>query len=319
MDRLPALGTDVRGVLSPTMRIYTELLQQNASALKSIAEGRKTYQYGQHPRQNLDVYTPKESSAESPVILWAHGGGLVAGDKNLSIPGDLVYTNVGYFFASRGFTTIVINYRLVNTHDARFPSGGEDIAAAIEWITQHFQGQKRDLFGLGNSAGGIHWSTFLFHRAFQNTLKKVTTNDGIRLRGVTLLSVPFDFFKAPTDRAKVLQSYYGDDVAGLCPYGLMSRADDSVWDSLERAQVQICVGSVSLDPEDEVLSPVRRFVSTWKSKRSSSPAPKLVVSTWEGHNHISPFLALGTDIEREEAWGFDLIEWMRGICEGLAN
>jgi hypothetical protein len=99
----------------------------------------------------------------------------------------------------------------------------------------------------------------------------------------------------------------------------MYLADDSVWEPLERGKVQIHVGSVSLDPEDEILSPVRCFISTWRNKRSSSPAPGLVVSTWGGHNHISPFLALGTDIAREESWGNDLVEWMRGEIEGSAN
>ncbi|KAF4425168.1 alpha beta-hydrolase [Fusarium acutatum] len=319
MDRLPALGTDIKDVLSPTLQIYTELLQQNASAIHSVSKERETHQYGQHPRQNLDIYTPKVNLANSPIILWAHGGGLVAGDKNLRISGDLVYSNAGYFFASRGFTAVVINYRLVNTHDAKFPSGGEDIAEAIEWITKHFQGQKRDLFGLGNSAGGIHWSTFLFYPTFHSTLKMVTTGDGIRLRGVTLLSVPFEFSKAAADRADALQSYYGDDLAQKCPYGLMNLADDSVWEPLERGKVQIHVGSVSLDPEDEILSSVRCFVSAWKNKRSSFPAPKLIVSTWGGHNHISPFLALGTDIAREEEWGNDIVEWMRGDFEGSAK
>lgn len=313
MDRLPSLGTDIAAVLSPTMQIYTELLQQNASAIHSVSKGRETFQYGQHPRQNLDIYTPKEASTNSPIILWAHGGGLVAGDKNLPIPGDIVYSNVGYYFASRGFTAVLINYRLVHSHDAKFPSGGEDIATAIEWITEHFQGQSRALFGLGNSAGGIHWSTFLFHQAFASTIKKVTTGDGIRLRGVTLLSVPFEFTEAAPLRAKVLETYFGDAVAERSPYGLMNSADESVWEPLERGAVQIHVGMFSLDPEDEILLPVRHFISTWESGRSRSAAPKLTVSSWEGHNHISPFLSLGTDISREEAWGNELVEWMEAV------
>ncbi|KAF4423106.1 hypothetical protein FACUT_10574 [Fusarium acutatum] len=315
MNHLPSLGTDIQDVLSPTVQIYTELLQQNVSAIHSVSKDREMYQYGQHPRQNLDIYTPKEGSANSPIILWAHGGGLVAGDKNLPIPGDLVYSNVGYFFASRGFTTVLINYRLVNSHDAKFPSGGEDIAAAIEWLITYFQGQSRDLFGLGNSAGGIHWSTFLFHSAFGSTMHKATTGDGIRLRGVTLLSVPFEFSKSAASRAEVLQTYFGDDVAGRCPYGLMNSADDSVWGPLERGKVQIHVGSFSLDPEDEILFPVRRFIATWQKKRLVSSKPKLLISNWEGHNHISPFLALGTDITREEAWGNELVEWMKEIAK----
>ncbi|KAF5002471.1 hypothetical protein FDECE_10630 [Fusarium decemcellulare] len=315
MDRLTDLGTDIAAVLSPTIQIYTELLEKNASAIHSISKSKETYQYGHHPRQELDIYTPKNASTSTPIVLWAHGGGLVAGDKNLPIPGDLVYSNVGYFFASRGFLTVLINYRLVNSHDAEFPSGGEDIATAIEWIAKRFQGQSRALFGLGNSAGGIHWSTFLFHQNFASTMKKITTGDGIRLRGVLLLSVPFEFTKAAPSRTEVLETYFRGKVAERSPYGLMSSADDSIWGPLEQGAVEIYVGMFSLDPEDEILLPVRHYIAGWEEKRSRSTAPQLIVSTWEGHNHISPFLALGTDISREEAWGNELVEWMEGVVK----
>ncbi|PSN61547.1 alpha/beta-hydrolase [Corynespora cassiicola Philippines] len=316
MNQLPEISASVEASVLPTYKIYTKLLEANASKINSTAETRQTYSYGPHSRQELDIYTPENVSDTAPVLLWVHGGGFVMGDKRLSIiPGDLVYANVGHFFASQGFISIFINYRLVLKHDAVFPSGGEDVALAVEWITKHYAGQKKDLFGVGNSAGGVHWSTFLFHESFSKTLEKVTCGDGVRLRGITLQSAPFDFLKAGSSRQPVNEAYFGDDVEGRSPHGLMTSAGDSIWQLLTRGGVRINVVMFELDPI-EIKEPVRRFVEAWNRRLPESGTQELVITEYEGHNHISPYVALGTGIEREEAWGFKIVEWMQAVRTG---
>ncbi|KAH7045369.1 Alpha/Beta hydrolase protein [Macrophomina phaseolina] len=316
MDQLPKISATVQDSVIPTFEIYTKLLEANASNIGVTAKTRQTYSYGPHERQTLDLYTPEDASDTAPIVLWVHGGGFVMGDKNLSaIPGDLVYTNVGHFLASHGITGIFMNYRLVFRHGAVFPSGGEDVALALEWITKHFAGQKRDLFGLGNSAGAVHWSTFLFHNAFATTLERVTTGNDVRLRGVVLQSAPFDFTKAGPSRQPVNKAYFGDDVEGKSPYGLMTSADNSTWELLVRGKVQFNVITFELDP-DEIKEPARRFVKAWNEARPRTGAHELAITEHEGHNHISPYTALGTGIEREEAWGKRLVQWMEAVRRG---
>src|SRR3546814_12572333 len=63
--------------------------------------------YGSEERHRLDVYP--HDKANAPVLLFLHGGGFVGGDKS----GDpLFYGNVGRYFATHGFLTILANYRL---------------------------------------------------------------------------------------------------------------------------------------------------------------------------------------------------------------
>lgn len=38
-----------------------------------------------------------------PVLIYFHGGGFFAGDKNWS---EDVYSNIGYYFASQGIVTV---------------------------------------------------------------------------------------------------------------------------------------------------------------------------------------------------------------------
>ncbi|KAL6705094.1 hypothetical protein ACN47E_007353 [Coniothyrium glycines] len=313
MDELAKLPLAIEASVLPTFKIYTKLLQAKSDEISVTAQGRQTYSYGPHERQKLDLYAPKDVTDTTPILLWVYGGGFVTGDKNLAaIPGDLVYTNVGHFFASHGFITIFIDYRLVFKHDAVFPSGGEDIALAIEWIIKHFSGQRRDLFGLGNSAGGAHWSTFLFHQNFTTTLEKVTKGDGVRLRAVTLQSPPFDFSNAEPARRPVLDAYFGAEIDKRSPHALMISADSSRWELITSGKVHVNLITFELDPP-EIKEPVVKFVEAWNEARPRTGAHELAIVEYEGHNHISPYMALGTGIEREEAWGKKLVEWMESI------
>src|SRR5688500_757131 len=66
--------------------------------------------YGGHERQRLDLF-PVESTG-APVVLFVHGGGFVAGDKQVS---QTFYANVGRYFAAHGIVGACMNYRLAPT------------------------------------------------------------------------------------------------------------------------------------------------------------------------------------------------------------
>src|SRR3546814_14670558 len=93
--------------------------------------------YGSEERHRLDVYPHDKASA--PVLLFLHGGGFVGGDKS----GDpLFYGNVGRYFATHGFLTILANYRLAPA--STWPSGIDDLAAIIACIGRHGDGPGGD-------------------------------------------------------------------------------------------------------------------------------------------------------------------------------
>jgi acetyl esterase/lipase len=170
-DLHQALGSSIRAIIQPTAFILIPRLLKAIEKIQAIP--RTTEQYGSHPRQNLDIYQPAEDVVDAPILIFLHGGGFTQGDKILrSVPYGLVYHNLGAFFATRGFTTIIPDYRRVNSdiggEDAKYPSGGEDLSLVLKWLEESvlLRDRKRDAFIMGESAGGVHVATFLFNEEF---------------------------------------------------------------------------------------------------------------------------------------------------------
>ena len=312
MEQLPAFGTAIADIVIPTSKTYAPLLIANASAIKSTKT--ETFTYGPHPRQALDVYYPSSNHDSAPIFVFIYGGGLVRGDKVLSaIPGGLVYANVGHFIAEKlGCIAVILDYRLIS-HGAKFPSGGEDVDLVVRWIKEKYPGE-RQLFIMGNSAGGIHLSTWLYSPTFAETVSSVTSAAGsLQLRGVVMLSVPFHFRSAVAERTEVLRTYYGDQIVEHCPLGLLDAAKKDETISGSPLEVKTLVLNGTLDPQDEILEPKADFVSSYKQALGSNHAQLLTVEMMEGHNHISPPQSLGTGKEADEAWGYQVRDWMQSI------
>jgi len=64
--------------------------------------------YGNHAQQKMDIYLPAGRNAQTPLIVFLHGGGFVAGDK-----ADLNSTM--QLFVAKGYAVANINYRLVDS------------------------------------------------------------------------------------------------------------------------------------------------------------------------------------------------------------
>lgn len=101
--------------------------------------------YDDH-KDKLDLYLP-EGRQKAPVIVSYYGGALMAGDKSEN-------AFIGQRFASAGFATVVVNYRLspAVTH----PAHVQDAAASLAWVKRHiseYGGDADRLFVIGHSAG----------------------------------------------------------------------------------------------------------------------------------------------------------------------
>jgi acetyl esterase len=95
------------------------------------------------------LYDPRESAAESPLILFFHGGGWVIGDLD---------THDGpcrKLAAETGYPVVSVDYRLAPEHP--FPAGLRDCYAALEWATEAAPDLDADpdrIVLAGDSAGG---------------------------------------------------------------------------------------------------------------------------------------------------------------------
>lgn len=228
--------------------------------------------YGDHPRQTLDLYgTP----AGAPVLLFVHGGGFRVGDKGGAH--DWQNAAVGRMVAEAGMLGAVMNYRLLP--DAAWPSGGEDVLAAFDWLVANatgFGGDPARIVLVGTSAGAVHIATALKLR------------HDLAAAGLVLLSglygcTPLDDRDLP---------YYGPqaDYAARMPL-----------DALVDTALPLLVACAEFDPprfQAEFLG----LMSARLERHGAMPRGYIA----SGHNHYSMAMHLGTDDRRlaDEIVGF---------------
>lgn len=107
---LPLLG-EVRG-------------QESAGRIKPT---QANVSYGKHERHVLDFYQA-EASQPTPLIVYIHGGGFVAGDKR-SINQEMVRAA-----HAAKISVAALNYRFVNGTDIIFPAPQHDCARALQYL-----------------------------------------------------------------------------------------------------------------------------------------------------------------------------------------
>jgi len=318
MDEISALnsstGTAIPDILPPTFKIFAPHLVKNKDAI--LATASSTVSYGDHPRQTMDIYKGS-SSDTSPILVFLHGGGFVRGDKiSPQVPHGLVHHNLGSYFSSKGLTTIIPNYRRVNSEtggeDAVYPSGGEDVSLILKWLEKYSPGNKRDVYLMGNSAGGVHTSTFLLDPIFLEQRKSYQSGEkSIMLKGAIEIAVPFHFENAAAGRSEMLEKYYGDaaDIKAHSAYGLLEAISKSGKSREEVAVPKVLALLGEFDSTDEIGEPMLDFLALWKKTWGDDG---ITFDTMEGHNHISPPLSIMSGDVKGEKWGEDVVEWIKG-------
>ena len=157
--------------------------------------------YGNDARQKLDIYLPKQNAkGSSAVLIFFHGGSWRDGERE-------GYGFLGRAFASRGFVTVIADYR--KAPRVRFPAFVEDTAAAIAWVHANIakhDGDAERIFIMGHSAGAhIAMMTALDPQwlAAQNLTTDV-------IKGVIGLAGPYDFLPLTSDSSKIALGQWPD-------------------------------------------------------------------------------------------------------------
>jgi dienelactone hydrolase len=269
-------------VLAATRAAYRPHLD-----LSEAAEERADVAYGPHPRHKLDVYLP--AGAPSAVVVFVHGGGFVAGDKN----GDGVfYRNVGRWLARHGFAAVLPNYRLA-PGDA-WPAGAVDVQAALQWVEQNsqtFGAAPRVLWG--QSAGASHVASWLFDAAARG-------GDATPVAAVMLMS---GFFVAEAPLPAGPRAYFGED-----PSLYVQR---SPLTHVALLEVALWLGVAELDPG-------------WIAQQSYAMACAVTLANgrspdfhfFRGHNHVSTVQSLGSP---QQDCADELLRFLRGVTAGQAE
>ena len=125
-----------------TLLIVLSVDAQAYKQERDILYTTKTDAYAQE-RLKLDVYYP-ETLKDCPVIVWFHGGGIEAGEKE--IPQKL---------QEKGYVVVGANYRLLPK--VTIDKALDDAAEAVAWAFRHareYGGDPRKIVVTGHSAGG---------------------------------------------------------------------------------------------------------------------------------------------------------------------
>ena len=140
------------------------------------------FNYGEHPRQSLDIYSRASASSGEPVIVFWHGGSWQGGDKS-------GYKFMGKALSKLGSTVVIPNYRLYP--EVKFPSFIEDGALAVAWVAKKYPDSK--IFLMGHSAGA-HIASML---TFEDTYLKNAGVNLDKIGGFIGISGPYNFTLGP--------------------------------------------------------------------------------------------------------------------------
>ena len=157
--------------------------------------------YGADPRQRLDVYVPN-TGANHGVVVFVYGGSWNNGSRS-------DYGFVGRAFASRGFVTVIGDYRLVPEHP--YPDFVRDCAKIVAWAQANaarFNGNADRIFLVGHSAGAYNALATALNPEFLQA-------EGVApqtVKGVAGLAGPYDFLPL-------------DDPASIAAFGHLSPED----------------------------------------------------------------------------------------------
>ncbi|QNQ80938.1 alpha/beta hydrolase [Lactobacillus sp. PV034] len=101
-------------------------------------------------RHNIktDIYFPNNTTTETKILVFWHGGGWFRGDK-----ADIKW--LGIKLANAGFMTLIPNYRLAPEN--KFPTAHDDAKAFINWLLKSQYTDENDhdnIVQIGASSGG---------------------------------------------------------------------------------------------------------------------------------------------------------------------
>jgi triacylglycerol lipase len=231
--------------------------------------------YGPADRNLLDVFMPDQASSARPVLIYVHGGGFTAGDKRA--PGSPFYDNVMLWAVKNGFVGVNVTYRLAP--QAVWPSAAEDLAAAIEWVSDKIAERgdnPAQIYPMGHSAGAVHVASYVSHPEFYKV-------KGGGLAGAILVSGIYDLTATPAGDPE--RAYFGTDAARY--------AEQSSLQGLLKTDIPLMAVAAELDPPGFL----RQFdlLKGAACKRSTGCAHAIVLPQ---HSHMSEVYSINTEDTR---------------------
>ncbi len=169
--------------------------------------------YGAEARQRMDIYRPKDTVRNAPIVVFFYGGSWSSGER-------ADYRFVGEALASQGIVTLVADYRLSPAF--RYPTFIQDSAKAVRWAFDHAQeygGDPARIFVMGHSAGAYNAAMV----ALDKRWLQAENLSPSRLAGWIGLAGPYDFLPIG-DRLTQVAFNWPNTPEDSQPLALASRA-----------------------------------------------------------------------------------------------
>lgn len=240
----------------------------------------KDFAYGdKSAAQKLDLIRSKKKSLESaPLVIFVHGGGWKAGDKN---PFPALLETL----AAEGFVCASVNYRL--SGEANFPAAIEDCKSALRFLRSRAVEYGIDLkrVGVWGSSAGGHLVALMGTSGDDPDFKKngFHVNESDRVQAVCDFFGPTDFLKLKGQPSKL------DHMAANSPEAeFLGGAIESQVEAVKRANPIAYVDPK--DPpflimhgnKDEVV-PIHQSEILFQALQEAKVRSRFVVVTNGGH------------------------------------
>jgi acetyl esterase/lipase len=132
-----------------------------------IVEGNSEFNVAYSSEQSLDFYYPtKAVFQKSPLILFAHGGGWIVGNKE-SINFNR-FNGAVEKLRAKGFALASPSYTLAKNGESPFPQNIKDLLDAIDWLKKNSDsyGIDTNKIGLFGESAGAHLSLMIALHAY---------------------------------------------------------------------------------------------------------------------------------------------------------
>ena len=286
--RLRAMGNEFTPAqILATRELYAPLVSRPED-VGALVE--RDVSYGADPKQKLDVFHRGDAGAQRPVVVFAHGGGFIMGDKGgAEAP---FFNNFGAWAVRAGFVGVTMTYRLAPAHV--WPAGSADIDGVVRWLAMNahrYGGSASRMVLTGTSAGATHIAGY-----FAGHGRTVAAT--AQVAGAALFSGLYRFGRDDNDPKH--DAYFGTDMD--------LRAGYSTLDTLATLATPCLFTLNEYDPP------------TWH-RQASMLADAFVNATGafprllylDGHNHVSNLMQLSSP---GDTLGEPLARFVRQ-CAGL--
>ncbi|SMF31544.1 Acetyl esterase/lipase [Alteromonadaceae bacterium Bs31] len=127
---------------------YPELQHASEAATELTVWKAQTYKTLGELKLGMDVYARADQQGLKPAVLLVHGGGWIAGSRDL-------YQTLAGRLAEKGYIVASVSYRL--SPQAKYPAAVHDVRDSLRWLRLHAGKYGIDperIFIGGGSAGG---------------------------------------------------------------------------------------------------------------------------------------------------------------------